>query len=79
MSAAPFKFLSDEDFLRLEPAERLSYIDRAQKELAARQRVLREQIRMTIATDTDSTVPVPSDKPSGTKPARRKYPGFNSR
>jgi hypothetical protein len=70
MGTAPFKFLSDEDFLRLDPAERVAYIDRAQKELRERQRVLREQIRMTIATDTDSTVPV--DKPSGGRREPRK-------
>ena len=70
MGIAPFKFLSDEDFLRLEPSARLAYIAGAQKELRERQRVLREQVRMTIATDTDSTVPV--DKPSGGRPAPRK-------
>ena len=70
--AAPFKFLSDEDFLRLDPAERMAYIDRAQKEINQRQRVLREQMRMTIATDTDRTVPVPPDAPVRNKPARRK-------
>jgi hypothetical protein len=70
MVAAPFRFLSDEDFLRLDPAARLAYIDRAQKELRDRQRVLREQTRMTIATDTDRTIPVPPDKPLGTKPRR---------
>jgi len=70
VGTATFKFLSDQDFLRLEPAARLAYIAGAQKELAARQRALREQIRMTIATDTDSTVPV--DKPSGSRPAQRK-------
>lgn len=64
MGAAPFSFLSDEDFLRLEPAARVAYIDRAQKEIRQLQRVLREQMRMTMATDTDKTVPV--------EPARRK-------
>jgi len=70
MGAAPFNFLSDEDFLRLEPAARVAYVDRAQKYLRERQRVLRDQIRMTIATDTDSTVPV--DKPAAGKPPRGK-------
>ena len=59
---ASFKFLSDEAFLRLDPAARLAYIHRAQKELKELQRVLREQMRMTIATDTDRTVPVPPDR-----------------
>lgn len=59
---ASFKFLADEEFLRLDPAARLAYIHRAQKELRDRQRVLREQTRMTIATDTDRTVPVPPDR-----------------
>ena len=69
---ASFHFLTDEEFLRLDPAARLAYIDRAEKELRARQRVLREQMRMTIATDTDKTVPVESDKPLGPRPGRRK-------
>ena len=59
---ASFKFLSDEELLRLDPAARLAYIDRAQKEILELQRVLREQMRMTIATDTDRTVPVPPDR-----------------
>ena len=59
---APFKFLSDEQFLRLDAAARLAYIDRAQKEIRELQRVLREQMRMTIATDTDRTVPVSPDR-----------------
>ena len=62
MAAAPFKVLSDEDFLRLDTAARLAYIDRAQKEIRQLQRVLREQMRMTMATDTDNTVPVPPDR-----------------
>lgn len=68
----PFRFLVDEEFLRLDPAERLAYINEAQKEIRERQRVLREQMRMTIATDTDKTVPVASDKPVGSKPRRGK-------
>jgi hypothetical protein len=64
MGAAPFRFLSDQDFLRLGPTERLAYIDRAQKEITELQRVVREQMRMTIATDTDKTVPVGPDKPA---------------
>ena len=54
---ASFKFLSDEEFLRLDPSARLAYINRAQKEIREVQRVLREQMRMTMATDTDKTVP----------------------
>lgn len=57
-----FKFLSDQEFLRLDAAARLAYINQAQKEIAERRRVLRDQIRMTIATDTDTTVPVKSDR-----------------
>jgi hypothetical protein len=29
-------------------------------------------MRMTIATDTDKTIPAPEDKPAGPKPGRRK-------
>jgi hypothetical protein len=42
----PFRFLSDEEFLALSNTERAAYLSRASQELEARQKLLREQLRL---------------------------------
>ena len=40
-----FRFLTDDEFRRLEPRQKAGYLVRAQQELAERQEKLREQLK----------------------------------
>ena len=40
----PFRFLTDEEFRRLESKQKAAYLVRAQQELAERQQKLRDQL-----------------------------------
>lgn len=57
--ASAFRFLDDEEFAKLDSRNRAGYLVRAHEELTARQRILRDQMRKTVAVDTESTIPVP--------------------
>jgi len=55
-----FRFLDEEEFAALDHKARISYLVRAHQELTERQRVLRDQMRRTVAVvDIEATIPAP--------------------
>ena len=42
----PFRFLSEEEFLALSVSDRAAYLSRASQELEARQKLIRDQLRL---------------------------------
>jgi len=60
MANPRFSFLGDEEFAALDHRARVGYLFRAHQELIERQRILRDQMRRTVAAvDIEATIPAP--------------------